>query len=113
MLADLRLELDRIERSILILQTLACPNPTKWTVPLKRERGSPARFAGSSALSVSSRTNKVISIARGDSRPPSGANSLEESPEEDLSRSLRELRAQTAKFQKAVSALVRKPGDSA
>ena len=65
MIADLRLELNRIERSILILQMLAYPNPQKRTVPLKRGRGSPARFAGSSALSVSSRTDKVISSHEG------------------------------------------------
>jgi hypothetical protein len=108
LIADLRLELDRIEQSILILEILDCSNNAKWT---GKRAGSPAGLARSRkpAPRVSSRTGKVISIARGTSRPESGARRMGESPEEDVSLSLRHLRSQTAKFQKAISTLAQKP----
>jgi hypothetical protein len=96
MIAELRLELDRIERSILILDTLASPSRKRWpAAPLKHKGGSQAAFA--------SRAGKVISIARGKSDPLCC--------EDDLSRNLRELRTQADKFQKAISTLVREPAD--
>lgn len=93
MVADLRLELDRIERSILILEELACPNRISWAVTPKR--GSRVR------------AGRVISIER---RTKTGAPLLR-SPSNDFSRTLRELRAQAAQLQETVSALVPKPGN--
>ena len=84
MVTELRLELDRIERSILILEALACPSE----IPLKRGRGYQARFAGRPAIGASSRTGKVISIARRANRPPSVAVPSKGLPVEDPSRSL-------------------------
>jgi hypothetical protein len=110
MVAELRLELDRIERSILILETLACPNRIKRSLP-KGGNGSPPRFAGRPTADIAARADKVISIERRISRPEGEGRPPMERAEEDLSRSLRELRTQTAKFQQALSSVIRKPGD--
>ena len=108
MIAELRLELDRIERSILILDTLACP---RRATPPKHRRGPPARFAGRSTADAHSRTGKVVSIVRGASAPQGHAGPFDQPPQKDQSESLRELRIEMAKFQKALAALVQQPGD--
>jgi hypothetical protein len=99
MVADLRLELDRIETSILILEELACPHQTKWPPLVNRGSKSPVR------------SDRVISIERRSDWPEKAAASLSGSPEAGISGRLGELRAQTLKFRQAISALVQRPGD--
>lgn len=108
MVADLRLELDRIERSILILEELASPNRTHPAPPLNRGNASPARLPDRRTASV--RSARVVSIERSTNRPVNAAAPSPGSAEQDLSRKLRELRAQTAKFRQAISALDQTPG---
>jgi hypothetical protein len=98
MVADLRLELDRIERSILILEELVCPHQPKWPPPVNRVSKSPVR------------SDRVISIERRSNRPERAASPLSGSPE-GISGRLGELRIQTLKFRQAISALVGEPGD--
>jgi hypothetical protein len=97
MVVDLRLELDRIERSILILEELACPNRISWAVTPKRASGV--------------RKGRVISIERRTNRREKTGVPLVRSPLNDLSRTLRELQDQTAQLKEAVSALAPKPGN--
>jgi hypothetical protein len=111
MIAELRLELDRIERSILILDTLASPNRAKRAMPIKHGRRSPARSASRSTSDVPSCTGKVISIVRAAGASHGNSGPFEEPAENDQAQRLHELRSETAKFQKALSALVQESGD--
>ena len=106
MIEELRLVLDRIERSILILETFACPGGTKPAVSRNRGRGSPDRRP---APRVPSRRGQVVSIARGSSGLASAAGSPAGAAEEDLYRRLHELRSHTSELQTAI--LLRKPHD--
>jgi hypothetical protein len=111
MVAELRLELDRIERSILILETLACPTPTRRALPMKRSNGSAERFAVRPSSGFPGRTGKVVSIERSTVRPQSEGGPATRAAVKDLFLSLRELRDQTVRSQQAISTLIRKPGD--
>lgn len=111
MIAELRLELDRIERSILILDTLACPNRAKRATPLKYGRRSPARSTSRSNADIPSCTGKVISIVRAAGVSHGNAGRFEEPAENDQAQRVRELRSETEKFHKAVSTLVQESGD--
>ncbi len=111
MIAELRLELDRIERSILLLDGLACPNRAKPATPLKHGRRSPVRSTSRSTADIPSGTGKVISIVRAAGVSHGNAGRFEEPTENDQAQRLRELRSETAKFYKALSTLVQESGD--
>jgi len=101
MVVELRLELDRIERSIQILEELAGVSRQEYVKP-PATRPSPV-----TPRRGHSNKEKVVSI-EGRIRKPKGAEPLNPClPETDVAQGLRDLRAQTARFRQTLSVLDR------